>query len=359
MTIRAYRHLPPAALVLLGVACATPQTRPPPVSPEAIAAEEAIQRRLVLEELDVSQQRLEDIGFRLLAAATPLCSERTAMRIGARYGTAGNYENEYIEAVAPRFALTDTLTILGVAEEAPASRAGLAVGDRILRVNGRSLPTGESATAAFADAIATARPGESIELALVRDGSVRVIRTTPVAVCDYDLVVTAGGDINAYADGDRVIVPWAMMRFANDDELASIVGHEIAHNAMGHADATLQNILLGGLLGLALDVAADEGDESDESATVDFMQAAAEAYSQEFELEADYVGTYLLARAGYPLDDVPHIWRKLATISPEAISYSVSHPTTAERFVRLNQFIDEIRGKISRGEALLPELDGR
>ena len=35
------------------------------------------------------------------------------------------------------------------------------------------------------------------------------------------------------------------------------------------------------------------------------MQAGAGAYSQEFEAEADYVGLYLMGRAGMAVDEVP------------------------------------------------------
>ncbi len=111
-------------------------------------------------------------------------------------------------------------------------------------------------------------------------------------------------------------------------------------------------------MGAVLDVAAGS-DETDTSATAEFMEAAAEAYSQDFEREADYVGAYIVARAGYPLAGVPGVWRKFASISPSAISYASTHPTTAERFVRLNEIIQEIEAKIRAGEELLPEFARR
>ncbi len=102
---------------------------------------------------------------------------------------------------------------------------------------------------------------------------------------------------------------------------------------MGHTDATMRNMVLGGLLGLAVDLAVGVEEDDDRSATVDFLEAGAQAFSQDFEREADYVGAYIVARAGYPLDGLPHIWRRLASVNPDAISYAQSHPTTAERFV--------------------------
>ena len=76
----------------------------------------------------------------------------------------------------------------------------------------------------------------------------------------------------------------------------------------------------------------------------------------DFEREADYVGMYILARAGLPLDMVPGFWSQFAQINPTPISYASTHPTTAERFVRLQQTIEEIERKRAAGEELMPEL---
>lgn len=90
------------------------------------------------------------------------------------------------------------------------------------------------------------------------------------------------------------------------------------------------------------------------------MNAAAQAFSQDFEREADYVGMYILARAGKDLETVPHFWREFAQVNPSAISYASTHPTTAERFERLQQIAEEIRQKETAGEPLLPNMkDGQ
>ena len=41
-------------------------------------------------------------------------------------------------------------------------------------------------------------------------------------------------------------------------------------------------------------------------------QIGVAAFSQAFELEADYVGLYILARAGYPTKNAAAFWRKMA-----------------------------------------------
>jgi predicted Zn-dependent protease len=149
-----------------------------------------------------------------------------------------------------------------------------------------------------------------------------------------------------------------MMRFAqNDDELAVVVGHEIAHNAMRHLDAKKKNATLGAILGAVVDIAAATqgvntgGDFTNMGAGIGAM-----SYSQDFEREADYVGMYLLALAGRSYENAADFWRRMAQESPGSIKYASSHPTSAERFVRLEQTVAEIRQKQDAGLPLVPVM---
>ncbi len=83
----------------------------------------------------------------------------------------------------------------------------------------------------------------------------------------------------------------------------------------------------------------------------------AAAYSQDFEAEADYVGLYYLARAGFPTEGAADFWRRMAVEYPASIksSHSASHPATAERFLALEQVSREIERKEATGVALTPE----
>lgn len=86
------------------------------------------------------------------------------------------------------------------------------------------------------------------------------------------------------------------------------------------------------------------------------MAAGAMTFSQDFQREADYVGMYILARAHKDYKDAANIWRHMATENPGSIKFASSHPTTAERFVRLGQTSQELDRKIAGNEALFPEV---
>src|SRR5262249_35401391 len=149
---------------------------------------------------------------------------------------------------------------------------------------------------------------------------------------------------NAFADGESIYLPRGMLRFAtNDDELALILGHELAHNAMGHIDAKTRNSMLGLAGGAVLDVvvAATTG------YSTNFSDIGAElgagVYSQEFETEADYVGLYFCARAGFNIDGVEIFWRRVSALAPQTIKLATTHPTNPQRFLTIAATREEIR----------------
>jgi hypothetical protein len=86
-------------------------------------------------------------------------------------------------------------------------------------------------------------------------------------------------------------------------------------------------------------------------------KVAAQAYSKEFEAEADYVGLYIMARGGLNIDKVPQLGRRMAAANPRGIrrSYAASHPASAERFLALQKTAAEIHKKQAVGLPLMPE----
>ena len=85
-------------------------------------------------------------------------------------------------------------------------------------------------------------------------------------------------------------------------------------------------------------------------------QTGANMYSQELEAEADYVGLYYAKLAGYDISKSPYFWRKMASKNPGGIHLDGStHPSTAKRFLALEQAIAEIDKKEKEGKPLLPD----
>lgn len=174
--------------------------------------------------------------------------------------------------------------------------------------------------------------------------------------CYFDYKLSLDRDVNAYADGKTVVVNYGMMRFVeNDDELAGVVAHELAHNLMEHPKSSGRNAVIGAAFGTLLDaVAASQGFGTGGG----FGEIGAEAsvlhYSSDFEMEADYVGAYIMARAGYNPRRIAPYWRRMSVAFPDDADGGTSHPSNPERFVALQKTVEEIEMKKKQKRRLVP-----
>jgi predicted Zn-dependent protease len=194
-----------------------------------------------------------------------------------------------------------------------------------------------------------------VKRASARSGSASLI--APADPCPFRILVPHADELNAASDGSKIYVATALLRFASDDELSVVLAHEIAHNAMRHRDAQMRNMLGGAVLGALADIAMAAGGRNTGGRYTSMgAEAGAKAFSQDFEREADYIGMYILAWAGRPLGNAATFWRRMAVEHPTGIVFGSTHPTTAERFVRLEQWTREIEPRVASGEPFGPEM---
>ena len=181
----------------------------------------------------------------------------------------------------------------------------------------------------------------------------------PAELCVYDFELREDSkEINAAADGKTIYINAAMMDFATaDEELAIVLGHEVAHNMMGHINKMKTNATAGAVVGALIDALASSNGVATEGI---FSRSGANfgalRHSVKFEEEADYVGLYITYNAGYDIKNAPDFWRKMSIKHPRAIFTSTTHPSNPSRFLALQKIVDEILAKDSRGEELLPEI---
>lgn len=351
--------------VLAVASCAAPSTHFEPLSPAVLLAEELKQQRLVVEWQLRQLRRIENVGHSLLAAATVYCSQAAAPRPGLLFLTAQSFGSTLVEA-ARTLGYSDTLTIANVAAGSRAEKAGLMMGDRVVSLYGSPAPQGRDAREIAGRLIARRVNAAGVDLEIIRQvepaigdaaSTRRSFAFAPEQACPYGVALVRDDAVNAYADGTDVYVTSAMLRFVeNDDQLATVLAHEVAHNAMNHIQGKQRNATLGALLGAIVDIgAASRGVSTGGEFMRTGASAGANAFSQDFEREADYVGAYIRTTAGRPVASTPDVWRRLAQENPRSIVFAGTHPTTAERFIRLEATVSEIEGKLARAEPLRRE----
>ncbi|MCH9020486.1 MAG: M48 family metalloprotease [Proteobacteria bacterium] len=347
------------AVMLAG--CVAPATQRAPIDPELAAREAEKQQDLAVAEWIGQQNRLARISHRLMTGAVNLCGERVRPMIGVYFLGAPDSDPALQKAFNRYNSHSDEIHIVGVVEGSPAAAAGVEPGYALVKLGGWSVPTGKGAIKETFEKLGEVlRVGEPVELVLHKLGDRKVVTIVPVAGCDYGVLVADQVAVNAYADGDRVVITKGMMRFAQSDtELANVVAHEIAHNVMGHIEAKRTNVLAGAGVGLIFDIlAAAAGVNTQGEFSKIGAQAGRGAYSQEFEAEADYVALYIMANAGMDVSDTPNFWRRMAVAHPASIqtNHAASHPSTPERFLGLENTVAEIARKRASGAPLTPEM---
>lgn len=238
--------------------------------------------------------------------------------MGVVIHTEENYPQELRIAARRELGATDIPSVFLVAPDSPASRAGIETGD-IFLIGGQPIEPSR---------LREALKAETVALTIRRDAREMTLTVEPETICRSRLRLRASTAINAFANGRNITVTTGMMDFTDsDDELALILGHELAHNTMGHIRKVVGNFILSGF---------------------------ATRYTRPFELESDYVGLYYMVRAGFDPDDVEVFWRRLADVDPRSVNRAKTHPTLPDRYLRIAAAREEILAKQTAGEQLVP-----
>lgn len=355
------RFIPACTLIgLLALAgCATPQSRVPTVDKNSTLNEAQKQREMVVEDFVSTNKRLQTVASKIIVNGAELCGDKVAPYFGIHTWNEDNFQQEWKRAVQAKYGLTGQIHIANVASGSAGDVAGLKEGDVVQSINGWLAPYGKDGPDKFSEKLKElGKSGKPVEFIIRRSGEEKKIAISPTQACDFKVSLSADDGKNAYADGKNIVIHKGMMDFfRTDEEIALVVSHELAHNSMKHIDAQKKNAIIGGVFGLLLDVAAAAGGvNTNGNFTRMASNAGAGAFSVEFEQEADYVGLYFMAIAGYKIDDAPNFWRRMATSNSQSISMKTSHPTAPERFVALETAVKEIKDKIKNKQALKPEM---
>jgi predicted Zn-dependent protease len=163
---------------------------------------------------------------------------------------------------------------------------------------------------------------------------------------DWEFVVFDVPQINAFAmAGGKVGVFTGLFKIAKtDDELASVIAHEIAHVTAKHVHEKLSRDLavstvgtvgmVGGLAGGASGIAVSA--LSDVYGLTTGISGF--AFDRAKEKEADYVGLMYMARAGYDPQAAIRVLEALESQSandPVPPAFTSTHPSHPERIIQL------------------------
>jgi predicted Zn-dependent protease len=179
--------------------------------------------------------------------------------------------------------------------------------------------------------------------------------------CAIPIRYVVDQSVNANTTDERIVVYSGLEAVAKTDaQLAIVIGHELAHANLGHLDKRKVNTAIGFAGGLVIDAAVIAGGVPTGGVfTREFMKGGARAFSVAFEREADYVGAYYAARAGYDLAGAEQIWWTIGQGDPNSLRFATTHPMAPVRFLQLQAAAAEIAEKQRQHRPLVPELRTR
>jgi beta-barrel assembly-enhancing protease len=282
-----------------------------------LCAGNAVPRDPGLVALQALDLRLATVGHRLAIANQSQCPRR-APQTGLILHSLGQYAPSARAAMARDFAASRYPSVQDVVPGSAAAKAGLQVGDALLSLNGVALPSQVGPKPVFTvvdtaeHALDAALTKGTAHLTLQRGRTSIALDLRANLGCLSRFQVMPSGRLFADATGRYVQVSSAIMDAARDeDELAFVVAHEMAHNILAHP-ARLKA----------------------QGRTVAMIRAT--------EIEADEFGLKLMHGAGYDVHAAARFWARIGEQMDSGIFRDGSHLSPGKRVVLLRAIANRV-----------------
>ncbi|MCK3658238.1 deoxyribonuclease HsdR [Pasteurellaceae bacterium Pebbles2] len=164
---------------------------------------------------------------------------------------------------------------------------------------------------------------------------------------NWQIAVVKSKELNAWAmaGGKMMFYTGLVDQLAlNDDEIATVMGHEMAHALKEHSKSSYNRGVFTNVLGavaeLGAKVALGVDTQGLAGGAVDLITN--KPFSRGAETEADEVGLILMAKSGYNPQAAPKLWQKMQQQSSSSpISLFSTHPSDADRQENLLRLMPE------------------
>lgn len=202
----------------------------------------------------------------------------------------------------------------------------------------------QQSDAAWAEALRTQRiSSDAAGNARIRRVGDKIVQAAGLTDRRWEYALFVSDSPNAFVlpSGKIGVTTGLLALVKNDDQLATVLGHEVGHVVARHAaerysTTALTSIGLSGVQSVAGDYAQAAGAIGGLGAQLGVLLP----FSRSHELEADRLGVDYLQRAGYRPSEAVALWRIMAQqrqgSNPE---FASTHPSDSTRIAALEQYI--------------------
>lgn len=156
-------------------------------------------------------------------------------------------------------------------------------------------------------------------------------------------------------NGTMIVHTGLLMRVTSTDELAAVLGHELAHYTQAHSlrrfRAAKNRMTVGSLVSLGLAAGGIDGGGLPEI----FALASVMGFTRSQESEADVLGTHFIARSGFAPGAAAMVWARVseeeqrATVKyPKGSPFLSSHPSSTSRERKLVKISQDLEPSTTR-----------
>jgi predicted Zn-dependent protease len=178
----------------------------------------------------------------------------------------------------------------------------------------------------------------------VQEVGERIAAISPKPDWDWEFTLFENDSPNAFAlPGGKVGVNTGLFKVAkNDDQLATVMGHEVAHAIARHGNERMSQGILaqGGVAAAGIAAGGNEVAVAGSALAAQFLFTLPNSRVQES--EADHIGLLYMARAGYDPRASVDLWRNMeAAGAGRQLEWMSTHPSPGNRIKRLQDLMPE------------------
>lgn len=155
--------------------------------------------------------------------------------------------------------------------------------------------------------------------------------------------------VNAFCmPGGKIVVFEGLLPLtASDDELAVVVGHEVAHAVAKHSNERMSQQLLAQYGAAIVGEALSQRSEAIQTVGSTVFGLGTQLgvmlpYSRKHEYEADYMGMVFMSLAGYKPESAVTFWKKMSAGKNSTLEFMSTHPGDANRIAEIERRLPEM-----------------
>ena len=297
-----------------------------------------LQKKILINEMIDASKILHQISWPILKENKDICNNKDSYSLGILFATEKDLPerdsaffrvlfNENINTYyLKKFNAMSFPIVISVAKNSPAYKATLNENDVILEINEQNVSN-------FRKKLKESLAQSSVtHFTILRNDKIIKKSIQGIKACNYNVQAIPAPSPNAFADGEKVFVTLAAIKLARtEDELAFLIGHELAHNIYhyNYKKGSEANSLAINYLDMP---------------KLKNLNSFFLFSTQSKETEADLKGVEIAFKAGYALENVNDYWRRLSVFNPSLISSSSSiYKSNALRAIMISKTLKRLK----------------